>query len=169
MHRNSRRRPYRPFGYYFITTNVREGFSVLNRFDYGHLLEHVLYFSARVHSTTIIAYKINPGHLHLIVQIGNKGTISNFMGSWKRQFARQVNQLLLLENTMKLVYPDEDSNRRPDKEKSFHWQKSYHSHLITSQRDFDNHIQYILNQHEHHDLPDNNFCYLDYDHVFKFK
>ncbi|MBC8190812.1 MAG: transposase [Candidatus Marinimicrobia bacterium] len=175
MHRNSRRRPYRPFGYYFITTNVCEGFAVLNRLDYGHLLEHVLYFSARIHSSTIIAYKINPDHVHLIVQIGKKGTISDFMGSWKRQFSRQVNQLLFQEALSNTVYPGndvppgDDSNRRLVTTNNFRWQKSYHSHLITSHRDFENHINYILKQQKHHGLEDNKYCFVDHGHVFKFK
>lgn len=175
MHRNSRRRPYRPFGYYFITTNVSEGFFILERFDFGHLLEHVLYYSAQIHFTTIIAYKINPNHIHLLVQIGKKGTISSFMGSWKRQFSRQVNQLVLQDVSRKSnssndsSRPSDDSISRLRNTNKFSWQKSYHSHLITSRQDFDNHINYILKQQEHHRLEDNKFCFVDHKHVFTFK
>ncbi len=43
LHRNRQRRPYRSFGYYFITTNVSEGFTILNQYVYGHLLEHIFF------------------------------------------------------------------------------------------------------------------------------
>ena len=168
-HRNSRRRPYRRFGYYFITTNVSDDFSMLTQFEFGYLLEHILHLSARIHNVILIAYKINPDHVHLIAQIGKTGTISNFMGSWKRQFSRQVNQLLSQSISIDRVNPCDDSNRRMAYMKTFRWQKSYHSHLITSNRDFSNHLNYILRQHEHHGLNDNRHCFVDYDHVFKFE
>ncbi len=169
MHRNSRRRPYRPFGYYFITTNVSEGYMFLNRNIFGFLLEHVLHLSAQLHHVKLVAYKINPDHVHLIAQIGPRGTISDYMGSWKRQFSRQMNQILFREDFRTAGYPGEDSNPHLRNSRNFKWQSSYHSHLITSRQDFDNHVKYILNQHEHHELPENKFCYVDNDHVFKFK
>ena len=168
MHRNSRRRPYRPFGYYFITTNVSEGFSILGKHIFGHLLEHIIHLSAHIHSVKIIAYKINPDHIHIIAQVGSKGTISKYVGSLKRQFSRQVNQILSLDLPEGRDSPGDDSNRRLAFCDNFQWQKSYHSHLITSQRDFDNHIQYILKQYKHHELEENKFCFVDHKHVFKF-
>jgi len=163
MHRNSRRRPYRPFGYYFITTNVSSEFSVLDRYEYGHLLEHILFYSAKIHSAGLIAFKINPDHIHLIVQIGRIGTISKFMGSCKRQFSRQVNFLLRQEYSQ-----DQKSKSDLIIFNKFRWQPSYHSHLITNKQDFDNHVNYILKQQSHHELVDNKFCFVDKKHIFKF-
>lgn len=165
MHRNSRRRPYRPFGYYFITTNVGEGINLLSTNLFGSLLQHILHLSAKLHRVNLIAYKINPDHVHLIFQIGDTGTISSFTGSWKRQFSRQVNSILLRED----IVLGADSNPRLVYPKIFRWQKSYHSHLITNKHDFNNHLDYILNQHKHHELPENQFCFVDRNHVFKFK
>ncbi len=163
-HRNRQRRPYRPFGYYFVTTNMSEGYSILNRYDYGHLLEHLLFYSAEIHSVNVIAFKVNPDHVHLIAQIGQSGTISEYTASWKRQFSRQVNVLIQRKRS-----PGQDSNHGLVKINKFRWQLSYHSHLITDKQDFDNHINYILKQQKHHGLEDNKFCFVDYGHVFKFK
>ena len=163
-HRNTRRRPFRRFGYYFITTNVSEGFSILDQYEYGHLLEHIIFYAASIHSVQVIAFKLNPDHVHLVAQIGKIGTISDYMASWKRQFSRQVNVLLHHRYS-----PGRDS--KPDLEKinKFRWQPSYHSHLITSKPDFDNHINYIINQKKHHNLGENKFCFVDHKHVFNFK
>ncbi len=164
LHRNRQRRPCRPFGYYFVTTNVSEEFSVLNGNEYGHLLEHVLFYSAGIHSVSVIAFKVNPDHVHLIAQIGQSGTIADYVASWKRQFSRQVNVLIQRRGSL-----GRDSNPDLVNFDKFRWQPSFHSHLITSKQDFDNHINYILKQQKHHGLEDNKFCFVDYGHVFKFK
>ncbi|NQT63387.1 MAG: transposase [Candidatus Marinimicrobia bacterium] len=163
-HRNTRRRPYRRFGYYFITTNVSEGFTILDQYEYGHLLEHIIFCSASIHSSQVIAFKINSDHVHLVAQIGEFGTISEYVASWKRQFSKQVNILIA-----RMSSPGQDSNPGLVTFNKFRWQPSYHSHLITSKRDFENHINYILKQKKHHDLEDNKFCFVDHKHVFTFK
>jgi len=153
-HRNTRRRPYRPFGYYFVTTNVSQNLALLDSEIYAHLLEHILHLSAKLHHVKVIAYKINPDHVHLICQLGAKGTISQYMGSWKRQFSRQADQLLMYD----LV----DAPK-------FKWQASYHSHLITCLRDFNTHVKYIEYQYCHHNLSENKFLFVDSNPVFDYK
>ena len=165
-HRNTRRRPYCRFGYYFITTNVSEGFAILNKLEFGYLLEHILHLSANIHTVKLVAYKINSDHVHLIAQIGQSATISEYVASWKRQFSRQVNVLLMRKTSINVKNPGRDSNPDLDLKNKFRWQPSYHSHLITSRHDFKNHIRYILNQREHHNLKNNNHCFIDRDHVF---
>ena len=173
-HRNSRRRPYRPFGYYFVTTNVDRGNLYLDSNIFGYLLEHVIHLSALVNFTRPIAYKINPDHIHLLVQIGRTRTISDFMASMKRNFSRQAN-LIITRNQRSIfdyrenISPGEDLNLRLVGIDKFKWQKSYHSHLITSKRDFDNHLRYIKNQYLKHDLGENKFYYVDKYHVFKYR
>jgi REP element-mobilizing transposase RayT len=122
---------------------------------FGLLAEHILHHAARLHDVNIIAYKINPDHVHLLCQIGAEGTISTLVAAWKRQFARQTNSIL--KRTPQLYATN-----------SFKWQPSYHSHLITSKNDFSAHVNYILNQYKHHDLPVNNFVYWNRNHVFRF-
>lgn len=161
-HRNTRRRPYRPFGYYFITTNVREGFDILDSKLFGHLLEYTLQVAAHINECRIIAYKINPDHSHLVVQIGASKTISQFVGSFKRNFTREANVILERCFPEKLNHQGWDLNPNLGLGISkFKWQSSYYSHLITTKCDFDNHIAYIKTQHIKHKLHENKFCYID--------
>jgi len=161
-HRNSQRRPYCRHGFYFVTTNVSENFLALENRAFGFLLEHILHLSALVHDVDLIAYKLNPDHIHILVQIGEHGTISDYVGSFKRQFSRQVN-----ENLKRLSNPGDDSNRHLVSLNRFRWQKSYHSHLVSSKLDFENHIKYIRKQHEHHQLPEDRHCFVDEKHRFE--
>jgi len=158
MHRNSQRRPYRPFGYYFITTNVSEGFVLLDTDIFGFLLAHTIHLA---------------DHVHLIVQLGSRRTISDYLGSMKRNFSRQAN--VIIERNFKSqedvanAYPGKDLNLRLAGMNKFKWQYSYHSHLISSKRDFDNHVNYILKQHVKHSLRSNKFCFVDKAPVFEYR
>lgn len=160
-YRNRQRRPYRRFGYYFITTNVSENFALLGMFEFGFLLEHILHLSARLKGVKLVAYKINADHVHVLVQIGDSGTISEYVASWKRQFSRQANVLI-----RQRFIQSRDSNPDLVKINLFRWQPSYHSHLVTTKRDFKNHLNYIRNQMEHHDLQDNRHCFVESNHLF---
>jgi len=173
MHRNTRRRPFRPFGYYFITTNVSQGFILLGTDVFGHLLAHTIHLAAHITECRVIAYKINSDHIHIIVQIAPTKTISDFMGSMKLNFSRGTNSILARnfksQNKRGFVYPGEDSNLCLVGINKFKWQYFYHSHLITSKRDFDNHVRYIRNQHIKHKLSVNKFCFVDKTHKFRYR
>ncbi|MCF7826665.1 MAG: transposase [Candidatus Marinimicrobia bacterium] len=172
MHRNSQRRPFRSFGYYFITPNVSQGFLILDTHLFGYLLEHVIHLAAMVNDCQIIAYKINPDHIHLLIRIGKEKTISQFMGSMKRNFSRQANSMLKRifksNKSLGVCSPGEDSNPRLVCLNKFKWQTSYHSHLITSRQDFENHVQYIKNQYIKHELKENKFYFENETHEFMY-
>lgn len=201
MYQNSQKRIYRAFGIYFITSNVSTGLNYLGEDIFGHLLENLIHISATINDCSVIAYKINPDHIHLLIQTGEMIGISTFMGTLKRNFTRYANFIL---SQREVLNKCDDSHHRTKDIKNlwaqfevysqhklkplpapelivltdlyhsychfmngkrfdhnqFLWQKSFHFHLITSSRDLENHVTYILQQSKKHGLKKNSFCFL---------
>ncbi|MCU0848817.1 MAG: transposase [Spirochaetes bacterium] len=160
-----------------------------------------------LHGSTLFGYKINPDHVHILLQTIPGANISKITGSLKRNFSRDINNLMLGKNLIRgqnniyagLSFIGADSNRRllyDDRDQYsgtnpcprpcntglmkhlqtmekiinfnggtdpefpfFKWQKSYYYHLITDQRDYENHVMYIRKQWIKHGLPENKWCF----------
>jgi REP element-mobilizing transposase RayT len=94
MHRNSQKRYIIENAVYFITTNTH------NRIEYFHesllcdLLVEDLWETQRLKYFNIFAYKINPEHMHALIQPGGKDSYSEIMRSFKTNFSRNANRVM---------------------------------------------------------------------------
>lgn len=94
MHRNSQKRYIIENAVYFITTNTH------NRIEYFHenilcdLLVEDLWETQRLKCFNIFAYKINPEHMHALIQPRGKDSYSEIMRSFKTNFSRNANRVM---------------------------------------------------------------------------
>ncbi len=94
MHRNSQKRYYIKNAVYFVTTNTH------NRVKYFHdeilcdLLVEDLWETQRLKCFNIFAYKINPEHMHALIQPRGRDSYSEIMRSFKTNFSRNANRVM---------------------------------------------------------------------------
>ena len=94
MHRNSQKRYIIENAVYFITTNTH------HRIEYFHesllcdLLVEDLWETQRLKCFNIFAYKINPEHMHALIQPRGKDSYSEIMRSFKTNFSRNANRVM---------------------------------------------------------------------------
>lgn len=119
---------------YFLTINVFNKLWVFGR------LENTIYVPAIQLCDVIIkdlnfyrqkfnfklhGYVIMPNHLHLILNVGNKGNISDIMRDLKSHASYEINKLL--------------------NKKSGFWQENFYEHAIRNEQDFTEKMNYIHN------------------------
>jgi REP element-mobilizing transposase RayT len=108
MHRNSQKRYIIKNAVYFVTTNT------YNRIEYFHenilcdLLVEDLWETQRLKCFKIFAYKINPEHMHALIQPRGKDSYSEIMRSFKTNFSRNANRVMGFDaNFEKLIIPSQ--------------------------------------------------------------
>jgi len=94
LHRNSQKRIYVDQGIYFITTNTYQSFPYFSEDIFCELFEAELELCKKLKGFEVYGYKINPQHVHLLIQTGEKFDFSNVMGALKRNFSRDCNTLM---------------------------------------------------------------------------
>jgi len=93
-HKNSQKRFYELYYPVFITTNTNNRYPFFNENILCELFIETLFFCAKIKKYEISAFKINPDHLHLIIIPDASTDYSKIMGSIKRNFARDCNNML---------------------------------------------------------------------------
>jgi S-adenosylmethionine decarboxylase proenzyme len=73
----------------------------------------------------LYAWCIMPNHVHLVFRTINRHKLEDILHSWKSYTAHEINKVL-------------------QKEGQF-WQREYYDHLVRDQKEFENMIQYTLN------------------------
>jgi len=180
-HRNSQKRIYIPEAVYSITTNTYNSFPFFENDLLCELFVKDLQFTKQLKSFDVFGYKINPEHIHLLIQPTGEANYSQIMRSLKTNFARNANYILGYND---LLISDECKARSRDRALHVHtnsllafhdifmkkhgpnhrfpkfvWQKSYHDHIIRDKSDYFAHLKYIQKQWVKHELSENKFCF----------
>ncbi|MBI4977911.1 MAG: transposase [Spirochaetes bacterium] len=170
MHRDSQKRIYLENAVYFITTVTKERYPYFHEKIVCDLLAEDIRMASELKQCDVIAYKINPDHVYLIIRPLGKPNYSEFMHNMKRVSSLHINYsmgmfdfpegadiyLRLREN--RLTWQSR-YNTRIDIPK-FAWQKSYRDHLVRDDDDLIRHVEYIRNQWIKHDLQENAYCFV---------
>jgi REP element-mobilizing transposase RayT len=114
------------------------------------------------------AFCILHDHVHLLITTGDKFCISEVMQSLKKEFSRDINQILVGDIPECRLQGKQYSRRFnvkfivPNFKKyiggnckygNFKWQKSFHDHVIRNEVDFNNHWRYTTYNYVKHGLP----------------
>ncbi|HEX9917089.1 MAG TPA: transposase [candidate division Zixibacteria bacterium] len=94
LHRNSQKRFYVENSVYFITTKTYDSFPYFDEEILCNLLIDSLKYSQKKKSFKIFGYKINPDHIHLLIQSNNEHNYSKIMHNVKRNFSHNANIVL---------------------------------------------------------------------------
>lgn len=191
-HRDSQKRIYVPNGIYFITTNTYDRYPYFYNEILCELFLEILDFTSIIKQFNIHGFAINLEHIHLIIEPTGKYNYSEIMGSLKRNFSRNCNNLMLGKNflsngdegvaqetgipvqRLQRKYTDIrgnqyfidhlsrlaglqskffSANNNDNTRVRFKWQSSFRDHLIREEKDYLNHLNYILKQPVKHQLP----------------
>ena len=94
MHRNSQKRYIIKNAVYFITTNTHNRIEYFRENILCDLLVEDLWETQRLKCFNIFAYKINPEHMHALIQPRGKDSYSEIMRSFKTNFSRNANRVM---------------------------------------------------------------------------
>ncbi|MFH1781984.1 MAG: transposase [Patescibacteria group bacterium] len=136
---------------YFISTKTKENFPYFNTEIYSKILINVIWNSQKLKKFYIYGYIIMPNHLHIMIEPMNY-SISKILQSIKLNSSMDINKLIKynFNNQYYNVEGGKSIFRLP--KRKFAWQLGFHDHLIRSQNDFLNHINYIKNNPIHHGI-----------------
>ena len=171
FHRNSQKRIYVPGLPVFITTNTYQRFEYFLEDIFCHLLVEEINYAKKIKNFALIAFKINPDHVHMVIQPGTDFNYSNIMQFIKKHTARNANLIMNTTLTQKTddTFPPVEILKKQFINKhgkqnpfpQFKWQKSFHSHIISSEEELNRIKNYIIHQKEKHQLPGNTFLYIN--------
>ena len=176
-HRNSQKRFYDETNTYFITTNAKDKFPFFKESLFCELFVECLRLYKIMKQFELYAFVIIPEHLHLLIYPIGDYNISQIMHAIKRHFSRKINIIIGNEGGvgqprlqgedkkfLEIIKKHEErigtiKNKFLQKYSpnqsifpKFHWQLSFHDHVIRGQTDFDYHYDYIITNSEKHKL-----------------
>ncbi|KAA3633116.1 MAG: hypothetical protein DWP97_09790 [Calditrichaeota bacterium] len=168
IHKNSQKRIIVPNAIYFVTTNTYNKFQYFKNVRITHQLIKDIWYVQRVKSFELFGYKINPDHIHILIQ-PKVENISECMRSLKTNSSRNINKLIISEleqmSSSNLKARSRDRAFKVDKVflsiPPFKWQKSYIDHIIRGEQDFIQHLKYLQNQSVKHNLTENKYLYIN--------
>jgi len=126
------RRYYLPNHFVFITvvTHNRNDILIKN----VELLRHCMLKTKEKFVFDIFAIVVLPNHFHIIIKPENIEEFSVIIGSIKRRFTKSLDE--------KFKDMDISESKIKRKEKGV-WQRRFYEHLIRSEKDLHNHLDYI--------------------------
>lgn len=160
---------------YLLTTNTQGGVPFFQEDIFCNIFIDVLANCQKIKPFNLIAFKINPDHIHVILQPTGDFNISQIMQSVKKTASLQINQV------MHSIFPKSQYSQyewtptlkvyrqcylRKFNYKGIHsypkfdWQDGFDDRLIKTKEAFKNRVFYVQNQHIRHDLPENKFLYV---------
>jgi len=166
------RRIYQPFSAYLVTTNPKGRYPYFKYSALCRLFTSVLKTSEYRKDFRTIGYKLNPDHIHILLQVRSKYNISEVVHNIKRVSSIAFNKLLdftdsaiqdkIPENEMMLNQLKQDFVQEVGSERFeiplFKWGKDFDDRLIRSKNQLTRAISYLKKQSKKHDLTED--CWL---------
>ena len=110
---------------YLITTVTYQRKALFSDFRCGRIITHELMHADGNQYTDTLAYVVMPDHLHWLISLSDKASLSMVVGAMKRHSARQVNKFL--NRTGQPV-----------------WQRGFHDHALRSEESVIEAARYII-------------------------
>jgi len=161
---------------YLLTTNTKNRYPFFQEDIFCNILIDVIAECQKIKPFELISFKINPNHVHLILQPTGRFNISKIMHSIKRVSSDQINQIISSSNPenkyeifewtprMKFYYrlfTRKNNYLNYPVYPPFKWQPSFDDQLIRTSGELKARIIYVENQSKHHDLKENKFLFFN--------
>jgi REP element-mobilizing transposase RayT len=131
---------------YFVTTCIEGRRALLSEENHQQIVHESLGFCETAGWITWYCYTIMPDHLHLLFQLHEVKTLSQFMDSMEKWTSRRINEALRRSPLQRAI--NQGSRNRALESlptgASTVWQDGFFDHRIRSQRDFDETVVYIF-------------------------
>lgn len=159
---------------YFITTNVQNRMTHFNEDIFCNIFIDDMAKCQEIKPFNLIGFKINPDHVHIILQPTGSFNISQIMHNTKKVSSLHINQIL---HCMFPVNPYDKFGWPPNMVfhrrcfmrkynytghhpfNIFDWQKSFDDQLIRTPEELNGYINYLDLQVTKHNLSENKFLY----------
>ena len=131
---------------YFLTTTVTEFTHIFQIPELAKILMENLNFYIKNFEIELHGFVIMPNHFHLLLTMGNKGNVSQFMGQIKEYSAKQVIKWCKKNNKNKLLNTFTKSANKHQPTHEFQvWQTRFDDLVIYNEKTFRTKLQYIHN------------------------
>lgn len=173
-YRNSPKRIYIDGAIYFVTFRTRGGFPYFQEEIFCDIFMENLKLCKRIKGFELYAYSLLYEHSHLLVKPGTKYNISKIIKSLKENISCDINRVMGTNVSETPAFRlreigakkgiDYNKYRKRYLEKFgkrqttfplFRWLRSFHEHVIRDEKDFANHYNYVIYNHQKHNLPEN--------------
>ena len=143
MSRRDRKRIELTDNIYFITTTVMNFENILTTDEnYTMILIDSLKYLLAEHLAALFAYVIMPNHLHLIIDMPENQSISDFMRDFKKYTSKEIYKRAVMDRNLKVARRlEENSNTGGAKL----WMDRFDSQLIVTEKFLKQKINYIHN------------------------
>jgi len=169
LHRNSQKRIYCDDAVYFVTCKTSDNYPFFREQVFCDLFVENLRICKELKGFKLFAWILNLDHFHLLIQPNDEFNISEIMRSLKTNSSCDINRTTspegavpaprlreIYRNKLNIFdYQTQFLQTHPNQNPfpKFHWQKSYHDHIIRNDDDFEYHFEYIKFNPEKHHLP----------------
>jgi len=171
-YRNSQKRFYGRDKIYFITTVTYKRFPFFKEDLFCELFAENLRLCKKIKDFKLYAFTIILDHIHLLIKPGKNFNISQIMQFLKRHFSRDINFILNSNNEGEIresrlqggdyenfseIIKSHDQKLKQIKNQfiskydnlqfdipEFRWQQSFRDHVIRNEKDFLEHLNYII-------------------------
>ena len=186
MHRNSFKRFYDQDNIYYIVAKTQDNFPYFKEPIFCELLIEELKLCKELKMFKLYAFSIIYDHVNLLIQPGDKYNISKVMQFIKRHTTRNANYIMGYANENVYTVGEIGQSRLPVRKHinlikklqnnftykygkaqnpfpPFQWQQSFYDHVIRNEKDFEAHLDYTIDNHIKHGLPEDwKYTSLDY-------
>jgi REP element-mobilizing transposase RayT len=160
---------------YHINWDTKNKFPFFNEDIFSQILIDNFEFYQVKKEFNLIAFKINPDHIHSIIQLTGDFRISQIVQSIKRSSSNQINQIIhheMDENPYEkmdwaeqlqqyhIQYKRINNFETKYFQNKFSWHRGFNDVLIRNSIQMKSAIKYIRDQAIHHDYQENIFCYI---------
>ena len=169
----SRKRIYIPNAVYHVTFNTKFRIPYFTEDIFSCILGNVIFNAQDLKDYFLIAYKINPEHVHLLLKCGAAFNLSEVVHSIKRVSAVKIDQVITKDTEderLKLSWTEEQlvyarsfwlkyGTPSGFPFPLFKWQDGFDDVIMRSRQQITQVKRYIRNQAAHHDLKENTHLY----------
>jgi len=168
---------------YHLTYITQDRYPYFEEDIFCNLFLDQLEWVAQKKFMVVVAFKINPDHVHLVVQLNSKFTCSDVSRSLKRSTSIRINELIayfsveprqrFLTHAIPEIYYTMFRRKHGGvlyhPYRLFYWRRGFHDNLIKSRKQFENTLEYLRLQSRHHGYDDNVYLKLDYSAIGKIQ
>ncbi len=139
----TQRRYHIPEGVYFITTNTADRIPWFTSNTACQIVMEHIWLNASVKNFTVFSFVVMPDHVHMLMQT-HEHDISECMRSFKTNSSREINRFLQRNERRSAFRSAGVDTRAAQITEEFRWQPRFHDRVIRNIKDFQTHLDYII-------------------------
>ena len=148
---------------YFVTATLSEFVKLLDEEGYARIIVRKLDFYREKFGFKLLAYVVMPQHIHLVLQPGSRGNISDIMRDFKKRTAKEIVDRLKEEKRTDVlnVFAEAAKRYHPNEKREYQvWEDRFDDVAVYSGKVLRTKIEYIHNNPMKAGLTDSQDAFL---------